>query len=225
MGWSDHHQQGLIYYSPNHCYRGYTLFCTNRGGYDAYLVDMEGRICHKWHSDEGIVYAYLLPYGNLLLRTHAAKEGGNGSEKLGGASGALLELDWDSNVVWEYRNPRLHHDFERLVNGNTLTLLWEPIPEELSQAVQGGYYSEDDPKQMFGDVVQEIEPNGTVVWEWRSWEYLDVREDIICPLEPRKEWAHQNALNVTEDGDLLVSYRLTSTVGIVDKSTGNFKWK
>ena len=225
MGWSDHHQQGLIYYSPNHCYRGYTLFGTNRGGYDAYLIDMEGRICHKWHSDEGIVYAYLLPYGNLLLRTHAAKEGGNGSEKLGGASGALLELDWDSNVVWEYRNPKLHHDFERLVNGNTLTLLWEPIAQDLSQAVRGGYYSEDDPNQMFGDVVQEIEPNGTVVWEWRSWEHLDVEEDIICPLEARKAWAHQNALNITDDGDLLVSYRLTSTVGIVDKSTGEFKWK
>ena len=30
---------------------------------------------------------------------------------------------------------------------------------------------------------------------------------------------------MTPDGDLLVSYRLTSTVGIVDRQTGAFKWK
>ena len=32
----------------------------------------------------------------------------------------ILELDSDSNVVWEYRNPLVHHDYERLPNGNTL---------------------------------------------------------------------------------------------------------
>ena len=69
MGWSTHHPVGLIHYSPQHCYRGYTLFATNRGGYHANLIDMEGRVCHRWHSTEGIAYCYLLPNGNLLLRT------------------------------------------------------------------------------------------------------------------------------------------------------------
>ena len=119
----------------------------------------------------------------------------------------------------------LHHDFERLPNGNTLILLWTPMPAALTAQVQGGFPADTDPEQMWGDVVQEITPAGAVVWQWNSWEFLDVAEDVICPLEGRKEWTHQNALNVTPEGDLLVSYRQTSTVGIVAKDSGAFRWK
>ncbi len=125
MGWSVHHPQGLIYHAAQQCYQDYALIA-NAMGQHAYLIDMEGRICHRWHSEEGIDYAYLLANGNLLLRAHAPQDPGVVG-RLGGSSAALLELDWESNVGWEYRNLRLHHDFEWLPNGNTLVLLWEPI--------------------------------------------------------------------------------------------------
>ena len=59
MGWSNNHPNGLIHYEPRDAFRGYTLI-TNVSGHDARLIDMEGRICHTWHSDEGIGYSYLL---------------------------------------------------------------------------------------------------------------------------------------------------------------------
>ena len=223
MGWSTHHPVGLIYYAPQHCYRGYTLTTNNRG-FHATLIDMEGRVCHRWHSDEGIGYAYLLPNGHLLLRTNPPEDAG-GAEKIGGSSGALLELDWESNVVWEHHDPLIHHDYERLANGNTLVLLFHLLSPELTAQIRGGRFSDDDPEQMFGDKIQEITPDGTVVFEWRSWEHLSVEEDIICPLEDRAEWTHGNSLNVTPGGDLIVGYRRTSVVGIVDKASGDFKWK
>ena len=143
---------------------------------------------------------------------------------MGGSSASIIELDWDSNPVWAYRDNTLHHDYERLPNGNTLLLMWDPVPEDLVAQVQGGFDVEFAPG-MLGDVVREVTPDGATVWEWRSWEHLDPSEDVICPLEARREWTHGNCLNVTPDGDLLVSYRLTSTVGIVDRATGDFKWK
>ena len=226
MGWSRHHKIGLIHYNPQQSYRGYTLVATNRGGYHANLIDMEGRVCHRWYHPEGITYGYLLPNGNLFFRSRTAQGEGEGPS-FGGRSLSLIELDWDGNVVWQYRptDMYLHHDFERLLNGNTLALLWAPIPAELSAQVQGGFVADDDPVEMWGDVVREITPAGEVVYEWKSWEFLKVEEDVICPLEGRKEWSHQNALNVTSEGDLLVSYRQTSTVGIVDKASGEFRWK
>ena len=78
---------------------------------------------------------------------------------------------------------------------------------------------------MHGDIVQEVAPDGTLVSEWRSWEHLSFEDDIICPLETRREWTHCNALNVTSDKDLLVSFRQISVVGIVDRTTGDFRWK
>ena len=223
MGWSRHHPTGVIYYAPQHWYRGYTL-TSNVGGKHAHLLDMEGRVCHRWQLAEGIEYAYLLDYGNLLVRTHPPEDGG-GAERIGGASAAVLELDWDSNVVWAYRDPMLHHDYHRLPNGNTLVLLFGIVPPELAAQVKGGMTGGETPEKMFGDVVKEIAPDGSVVDEWRSWEHLDVDEDVICPLDERREWTHGNSLNVTPEGHLLVSYRLTSTVGVVDRRSGNFIWK
>ena len=226
MGWSSHHKNGLIYYNPQQSYRGYTLVATNRGGKYANLIDMEGRICHRWYHPDEIVYGYLLPNGHLLFRSRTARAEGEGPQ-FGGRSMSLIELDWDGNEVWKYDSPDmyLHHDFERLLNGNTLTLLWTPMSAELSAQVKGGFTADDDPEEIWGDVVQEITPDGEVIYEWKSWEHLNADEDIIGPLEGRKEWTHQNALNVTPEGDLLVSFRQTSTVGIVDKATGEFRWK
>ena len=78
---------------------------------------------------------------------------------------------------------------------------------------------------MLGDVVREVTPDGATVSEWRSWEYMDVEEEVICHLEPRNEWSHGNCVNLTADGDLLVSYRIIDTVGIADRTSGEFKWK
>lgn len=223
MGWSIHHPVGLIYNSRAHCYRGYTLFSTVRGC-DAFLIDLEGRICHRWRCQEGIEYAVLLPNGNLLLRTGAPTEA-DGAERIGGSSGAVLELDWDGKVVWAYRNPFIHHDFERLPNGNTLVLLWERLSPKLTASIRGGKASDSDPEGMFGDLVNEIAPDGSVVFRWQSWDYLSLEEDVICPLENRAEWTHGNSLKAAPNGDLIVSFRRTSTVGIVDKSSGRFRWK
>ena len=234
MGWSSHHHSnGLIHYSPQQAYRGYTLV-TNLNGHDSRLIDMEGRVCHAWHSNEGINYAYLLPTGNLLMRTGPAAEETSFLSRpereilpRGGrtVSGAIRELDWDSNVVWEYRYPFLHHDFQRLPSGNTLVLTWELLPEDVTRQVRGGFESEGDHRGMLGDTVREITPAGEVVYEWNSWEHLDFEKDRICFLEGREEWTHQNTLNATPEGDLVVSFRQTDTVGIVDRATGKFRWK
>ena len=138
MDRSKRHPLGLIQYEPGHCYRGYTLFCNNFGGHYAYLIDMEGHICHRWFSSEGIGYGYLLPNGNLICRTHPPQDEGLAAGLRGGAA-SILELDWDSNVVWEYRKPMIHLDFERLANGNTLVVHWQALPPELAPEIQGGF--------------------------------------------------------------------------------------
>lgn len=78
---------------------------------------------------------------------------------------------------------------------------------------------------MLGDVVREFSPKGEIVHEWKSWEHLNFDVDLICPLEGRREWTHGNSINVTPEGNYLVSFRQTSTVGIVDPESGRFLWK
>ena len=112
MGWSQR-PTGLTKYQPTNAYRGYTLFSAN-GGDDAYLIDMEGNFVHRWHFDGGINYGFLLPNGNLLFRDRGSAPNSPGSD-------AIREIDWEGDLVWEYRNPDLRRHC-RLANGNNLFL-------------------------------------------------------------------------------------------------------
>lgn len=222
MAWLTERPIGLTYTSDS-AFEGYTFFCSVRG-HHASVLDMQGQIVHQWHHDEGIQHIKLLDSGNLLIQTLPPDEA-EGREKIGGSAGALIELTPEGETVWEHRDTSQHHDYVRLANGNTVYLAWEPLPSDVREHIQGGHHHEDDPEIMWGDVVREIDPNGTVVKEWLSWEHLDFDLDVICPLESHKEWTHANSIEVLDNGDWLISFRLTSTVVIVDAATGEIKWR
>ena len=223
MGRSIHHPVGLIHNSPSNTFNGYTLFNTN-GGNHATMIDNLGRVVHRWNYDGGIIYSYLLENGNLLARTKPPEDV-DIVKGLGGSSSSLIEMDWDSEIVWEYKDPMLHHDYTRLPNGNTGALLFKELDEDISRQVKGGHPREDDPKTILGDVIREIGTGGETVNEWEIYSELDFDEDVICPLEHRREWTHANSLNLMPNGDFLVSFRNISTVGIISRETGEFVWK
>ena len=117
---------GLVkYHFASQAYGGYTLFAPMSGG-GVWLIDMKGQIVHHWEVEhKPAAHGVLLPNGNLL---YAGKRM-DSPFKLGGAGGELLELDWNGNVRWKYEDPYMHHDFQRLPNGNTVVLRWVPTPE------------------------------------------------------------------------------------------------
>ena len=204
-------------------YKGYSLVFTNSGKFAA-LLDMEGRVCHKWEYHEGLAYVTLLPNGNLLART-APPTDFEDTRGLGGSGASVLELDWDGVKVWEYKDPWMHHDFERRLTGETIYLAWDPMPADLSARVRGGYRTPEDPINMLGDVAREVSMDGEVLREWKLWENLNLEEDVICPLEGRREWTHGNSISLTKSGDFLVSFRSTSSVAIFSAETGEATWK
>jgi hypothetical protein len=221
--WIRNRPLGLVYRDKAKSFAGYTVYSPVRG-HHADLLDTEGRVVHQWHHAEGIQHLKWLSNGRLLVQT-LPPESSEGLENTGGLTGALLELDQDSNVVWEYRDLYMHHDYQRLDNGNTLVIRWAKLPADVSARVQGGHIADDDPDWMWGDEVREIDPAGEVVREWRSWDHLSTDHHIKCPLESRKEWTHLNSIELTPTGDWLLSFRLTSVVAIVDGSTGDVRWR
>ena len=214
---------GLVYRDKDKSFDGYTLFSPVRG-HHADLLDHDGQVVHQWRHPEGIQHLKWLPNGHLLVHSLPA-EFAEGAERIGGSAAALFELDHDSNVVWEHRDDYMHHDFQRLDNGNTLIIRWEKLPPDVHARVQGGHVAENDPDWMWGDTVQEITEKGDVVREWRSWEHLSVDHHVKCPLESRKEWTHMNSLELMPDGNWLASFRLTNTVAIIDGTTGDIRWR
>ena len=214
-------QLGLTVYKPEKAYRGYTLFAP-QAGTDVYLIDMRGSVVHRWRMPyRPASYGYLLDDGHLLFGGAT----GRSPVPIGGTGGIVLEADWDGNILWEYREDTLHHDFRRAANGNTVVLGYEPVPPGIAKLVAGGAPDPEADHGMWSDYFREVAPDGKMVWEWHAHEYLDTETDVICPLEARSEWTHANALGVMPDGNLLTSFRLLDTVAIVDRTSGRFLWK
>jgi len=61
--------------------------------------------------------------------------------------------------------------------------------------------------------------------EWLSYEHLDTEIDIMCPFCPRAEWTWTNSCFVLPNGDVLTTMRHIDTLGIIDKKTGDIKWR
>ncbi len=78
---------------------------------------------------------------------------------------------------------------------------------------------------MWTDSFREITPAGEVVWEWLGYEHWDLEVDVICPLCPRAEWTHGNSCFVLPNGDVLTTFRQTDYAIIIDKRTGDIKWR
>jgi hypothetical protein len=198
---------------------------------------MDGRIVHRWYfSDIRPNYGRLLPAGTLLLLGNdlppecpVPDDGPLTAERrvrsLGGNASLLVEVDWYGKVIWEYRNPMIHHDFVRLENGNTLLAEWVELDVEMERCVRGGRRTRGQTAPMLGDDIFEIDPEGNEIWRARLWELLDPRADAICPLEGRGEWTHLNSLAEDARGRVLFSCRTNSRVGIIDKSSGALIWK
>ena len=67
MGWSVRRATGLTHHDPARSFKGYTLFAPV-GGDAAYLLDMAGRVVHRWRLDGFRVFQpRLLPDGRLLV--------------------------------------------------------------------------------------------------------------------------------------------------------------
>jgi len=215
-------EQSVTVHDRTRAYDGYTLFAPHYGK-DMWLIDMEGLVVHNWKMKYMLGGdGRLLPNGNLLRLNKTMKEP---LLFFGSVAQELVEVDWDGNVVWKYEDPYMHHDFDRMENGNTVLNRHVLIPDDVAAKVKGGVPGTELEDGMWSNGFQEITPDGKVVWEWLGFEHMDPEIDVCCPLCPRTIWGYVNAIFVLPEGDVLASFRELNTVAIIDKQTGAIKWR
>jgi len=211
---------GTTIYEPGKTFEGYTIYTKgiDLENSQILLINMQGNIVHYWeNSNLKLGFAEPLSNGNLLAFV--------------GAEG-LVELDWNGNIVWAYfadvRHRKLHHDFERLENGNTLVLCSKlrNVPEI-------------SPKPIMDDYIIEVNPGKETVWSWYTSEHFDEFEfsagakRLIAT--HGGDWSHTNSIQSLPDnsigdprfqkGNILVSQRHTNIIFIIDKDSGQIVWK
>ncbi len=151
---------------------GYVIFGAPDG--HAYAIDVKGNVAKKWSSPEPnseLEYARPLANGNLLAQVRLAKS-------QSGAAGAdsVIEVTQDGHVVWKYSDSArlLHHDMERMSNGNTLLVCSKDLD---APQISG--------KLVADDCLIEVDPSGKIVWEWQTADHIDDLE--LPPAHERGE--------------------------------------
>jgi outer membrane protein assembly factor BamB len=204
---------------------GLTLFAPMNGDGTVYLIDLNGKVVHKWRMPypPGL-YGYLTERGTLFYNGKVPNETFLGKTPFKG--GVALEADSNGRILWEVRQANHHHDGRLLKNGNVLFLCATELPADVARKIQGGRPGTEVNGKIWADYLLETTTDGRTVWEWRTWEYLDPAEyPISFPENPRSEWTHGNALVELADGNLLVSFRNISTIIKIDRTTGRVVWK
>jgi hypothetical protein len=77
-----------------------------------------------------------------------------------------------------------------------------------------------------GTVVQHLGPAGGLVFEWSAFDHFDLTDvDQETRSGPAVNWTHGNALDLDDDGNLLVSFRSLSEITKIDSRTGAVLWR
>jgi hypothetical protein len=212
---------GLRAWDPDKACPGFTLFTPIGAQSTVYLIDLGGQLVHTWCMPYPALYGYLTGRGTLVYNGRIDGPGDNFLSSSPWKGGVLLEVDWNGEVVWEVRHPDHHHDGIRLANGNALLLCAADVPCDIAQRVAGGRPGSEYKGRMYADYLVEMMTNGRCVWEWRSWQHLEPEEfPIVNPEDARSEWTQGNTVVELTDGNLMLSFQLTSTVVIIDRHSG-----
>lgn len=115
------------------------------------------------------------------------------------------------------------HDMLLLKNGNYLVMSYDPQPVNMSLIVPGG-----DPEAIVtGLVIQEVDNNENVFFQWRSWDHFEITDatDDINLLAGQIDYVHGNALEIDYDGNILLSSRHLDEITKIDFTTGDVIWR
>ena len=114
-----------------------------------------------------------------------------------------------------------HHDFQLLPNGHQLYLIYDPRTIDMSQVVPGGKPA----ATVYGLIVQELDTNRRVVFEWRSWDHMDLTDSNQDLTTQVIDLIHANAIGLDFDGNLLISSRHLDEVTKINRQTGAIIWR
>lgn len=114
------------------------------------------------------------------------------------------------------------HDCQILPNGHALLLSYDP--QIVDMTPYNPKYQPD--AVVIGLVIQEIDRNKNVVFQWRSWDHFAITDAVDIPLGSRTiDLIHGNSIDADPNGDLLLSSRNLNELTKISRATGDILWR
>ncbi len=154
----------------------------------------------------------------------------NGHIAWGLLPGGMREVDLGGQLVRSLNTVGVAsdlHDLQLLPNGNYLLMAYRPVTGVDLSPIGGPADAE-----ILDSHIQELEPDGTLVWSWNASEHIDVSEIPVrwramalgSGMFGASEVYHLNSVEPDGDG-LVLSFRFLDAVYRIDRGTGAVDWK
>ncbi|MCI0449550.1 MAG: aryl-sulfate sulfotransferase [Chlorobi bacterium] len=143
-----------------------------------------------------------------------------------GLDSVFYESDVNYNTIDQYVCGNGYttdvHELIILDNGHSLLMSYDSQPVDMSKIVQGG-----NPNAIvIGLIIQELDVNKNVVFQWRSWDHFQITDPIyVNLLDSVIDYVHGNAIDRDFDGNILISSRHLDEITKINRITGDVIWR
>src|SRR6185295_4979823 len=80
--------------------------------------------------------------------------------------------------------------------------------------------------RVIGLILQELDRDKNVVFQWRSWDRFQITDAISHDLTAKSvDYVHGNSIDVEPDGNLIISSRHMNEVTKISRTTGDIIWR
>lgn len=119
------------------------------------------------------------------------------------------------------------HEFLATSDGHEVVMCEEYRPMDLSPYTTANGTQGDVNGEIFGQVIQELDVNGSVIHEWNTIDNFSVAEtDFTWFNNPSVlDHAHLNSVEIDADGNWIISARHLNSVFKVNKVNGQLMWQ
>lgn len=115
------------------------------------------------------------------------------------------------------------HEFIMLKDRHTFQLCYDYEQIKMDTIIEGG----NPNATVIGIVLQEQDENKNVVFQWRSWDHYKITDATydINLTDSVIDYAHSNAIEIDNDGNILLSTRHFDEITKIDRQTGEIIWR
>jgi hypothetical protein len=116
-----------------------------------------------------------------------------------------------------------YHALQVLPNGHSFVLATDTQPVNMDTVVAGGV----DTAHVTGNIIQEIDNEKRVIWQWRSWDNVNITDtdpefDLTLPII---RYCHINSIEVVDEDNIIISIRHFNEITGINRKTGKIKWR
>ena len=111
------------------------------------------------------------------------------------------------------------HDFIAMKNGHFLFIANDPRTMDMSS------YGGKTNASVVGGVVQELDQNKNVVFQWRTWDHFQISDSYADLTVSSVDLIHHNSIDVDEDGNYFLISRSLNEVTKINGQTGAIMWR